>query len=232
MKTLELPLVAIKKEAGDAKTFKFGLNEEFSFKPGQYINMTLDLAGDPRGNTRSFSIASSPTEKGFILITTRISASPFKQKFDSLPIGARVKIRGPMGNFILDEGRNAVLLSGGIGITPLRDMIKYATDRKLEVKIVLLYSSRTPEGIIFKDDLEQMKKLNPSLEIINTISDDAPGWKGRRGRIDANLVKEVMPESPVFYICGPPAMVEAMEGILKEMDIDEGSIKTEEFVGY
>jgi len=103
---------------------------------------------------------------------------------------------------------------------------------KLEVKIVLLYSSRTPEGIIFKDDLEQMKKLNPSLEIINTITDDAPGWKGRRGRIDANLVKEVMPEGPVFYICGPPAMVEAMEGILNSMNISEESIKTEEFVGY
>ena len=57
-------------------------------------------------------------------------------------------------------------------------------------------------------------------------------WNGRRGRIDAAMVREFAPESPVFYICGPPAMVEAMGGILKSMNIDEESVKTEEFVGY
>lgn len=236
---LELELVEKKAEAGDVKSFRFAPGDySFSYKAGQHITMTLDIENcDERGNARKFTLSSSPTES-FLQVSTRISQSSFKRTLNSLPVGTKVSLAGPSGVFTLPEGNSApvVMLAGGIGITPFRSMIKFATDKQLPLKITLLYSNRLPETIAFGEELAGMERKNPNLKVINTVTDSAPGsaWAGETSRVDAGMIKKYVADlgNPIFYVCGPPAMVAAMEDILSGLGIPEERVKSEEFTGY
>lgn len=228
---LELPIIETKQETPTIKSIKLGLSQQFDYKSGQYIMMQLETGDED--NTRSLSIASSPTEN-FLLFSTKISESSFKKKFNELEVGDRIKIKGPMGVFVLDENtKNIVFLGGGIGITPFRDMIKYATDKKLQIKLTLLYSNKVPAEICYKDEWPLMEKQNPNLKVVNTITDD-PLWQGRKGRINEAMIREFCNDlyNSLFYICGPPAMVEGLSQLLKSMNVPQQNIKREIFVGY
>ncbi|HJR47792.1 MAG TPA: Rieske 2Fe-2S domain-containing protein [Nitrososphaeraceae archaeon] len=117
----------------------------------------FDIGGvynDPKGPIRHFTISSSPTEN-FIMFSTRIRDSPYKKRLSTLEQGSAVKVRGPEGQFVLhdDYSKPAVFLSGGIGVTPFRSMIKYATDKQLPLKITMFDSNRNRESILFKKSL-------------------------------------------------------------------------------
>lgn len=215
-------------EAEGMRTIK--ASRGFDFMPGQFAAVRLPCQ-DGRGGIRTLSIASSPTEN-FLMFTTKISETGFKQAFAALKKGDKMQVKGPAGRFVLDEKRDAVMLSGGIGITPLRSMIKYAADRKLGMKITLLYSNRVPEGIAYRKDLDAMAKENRNFRLVNTITGDAPGWKGERGRIDAKMISKYASSGALYYICGPPAMVEAVRKALLEAGIKEDSVMAEDFEGY
>lgn len=132
--SLEL-LEKVKLEGADIMTFKLSRSSgeaRMDYAPGQFAFFKLEgVVNDPKSSVRHFSIASSPTENDFILISTRIRDSPYKQKLASLEKGAKVTAWGPQGDFVLhgDHSKPAVLLSGGIGVTPFRSMIKFATDK-------------------------------------------------------------------------------------------------------
>ena len=229
---LELPVIETKQETHDVKSIKLGLNEKIDYKPGQYMMMELDV-DDPE-KSRPLSIASSPTEN-FLLFSTKISQTAFKQRFDSLRAGDKVKLKGPMGIFVLKEDvKEIVLLGGGIGITPFRDMIKYACDKKLQIKLTLLYSNKTPADIVYKDEWQIFEKENKNLKVINTITDDTTNWQGRTGRINEVMVREACNDlnSAIFYICGPPGMVDGLSNLLKTMNVPQQNIKIEKFAGY
>lgn len=173
------------------------------------------------------------------MIATKITSTPFKQRISDLKIGERVKINGPFGNFILKENlnRHHVMLSGGIGITPLRSMLKYATDKKLQLRMTLIYSNRVPEDIVFRKDLEDFQKSNKNLRIIHTITrpeESKIKWKGMTGRIDSDIIKRFVPDldDAEFYVVGPPAMVGSIVEVLKAMKIRGEHISTEDFKGY
>jgi len=230
LQNLEFPIIETKQETPTVKTIKLEKNN-LDYKPGQYVMMQLETGdGD---NIRPLSIASSPTED-FLLFSTKISESSFKKKYNELKVGNKVKIKGPMGIFILDENaKNIIFLGGGIGITPFRDMIKYATDKRLQTKLTLLYSNRTSDEICYKDEWDLWQKQNPNLKVINTITDD-PNWQGRKGRINEQMIREYCDDSnkTLFYICGPPAMVEGLSQLLNAMNVPQQDIKIEKFVGY
>lgn len=227
---------------------------DFVYQAGQFLRLTLaGVANDPRGPSRFFSLASSPSERDSIMIATRISENPFKKALAALSVGQSVTVEGPFGRFTLAQpGKLHVFLSGGIGITPFRSILKFATDQKLPHKITLLYSNQTPENIVFKEDLDQFAKANPHLTIVHTItrgnslpadqslrepstnSSEKASGKMRRGRIDEAMIKEYVNDiaNAVFYIAGPPSMVEALSAVVKGMGVSEEHIKTERFTGY
>ncbi len=230
LQILELSVIEIKQETPTVKSIKLEKNN-LDYKPGQYMMMQFET-GDGE-NTKPLSIASSPTEK-FLLFSTKISESSFKKKYNELKIGDKVKVKGPMGVFVLDEkAKNLIFLGGGIGITPFRDMIKYATDKKLQIKLTLLYSNRIPAEICYKNEWDLWQKQNPNLKVVNTITDDL-SWQGRKGRINEQMIKEFCSDlnNTLFYICGPPAMVEGLSQLLKTMNIPQQNIKVEKFAGY
>lgn len=229
--TFELEITKVKYETHDVFSTYFA-KDNFDYKPGQYVILELDVE-DPEGNTRPLSIASSPTED-FLLLSTKIRETPFKQKLAALKQGDKVKVKGPLGVFTLKEdAEEIVFLGGGIGITPFRDMIKYATDRKLAIKLALLYSNKTTADIVYKDEWNAFEKQNPHLKVVNTITDDA-SWHGRKGRINEAMIKEFCSDinKALFYICGPPGMVEGLSNLLKTMNVPQSNIKIEKFAGY
>src|SRR5262249_22659759 len=145
----------------DVFSFKFDRtstdNRHLDYTAGQYCIVDLGTKQDPEGPTRSFTMASSPTEKDSILVTTRIRDTLFKKKIESLDIGALVNISAPLGKFVLheDSSKPAVFLSGGIGVTPFRSMIKSATDLNLPTKITMFDANRNQDNIIFRDEFDR-----------------------------------------------------------------------------
>jgi glycine betaine catabolism B len=218
------------------------------YTAGQFAFFDIgDVYNDPKGPIRHFTISSSPTED-FIMFTTRIRDSPYKKRLSTLEIGTKVKVRGPEGQFVLhkDYSKPAVFLSGGIGVTPFRSMIKYATDKQLPLKIVMFNSNKSPNDVLFKEELDTWTTINKHLKIIYTISEDKNDddqsvtrnyWKGEYGRIDKAMILKYLEKTflknSIFYICGPPGMVKAMQSLMKEeIKISEGQIRVEEFTGY
>ena len=163
--------------------------------------------------------------------------SDFSKRLDNAKIGDEYSIRMAMGRFTFEgEFEKAAFLSGGIGITPIRSILKYATDMRLSSNLILLYSSQTPEYLIFFDDLEAMKKANKNLKTVYTLTDydkDMPNC--RKGRIGEEMIREEVPDyaDRKFFTCGPPAMVEAMRSLLTDrLSVSKGDIITEDFLGY
>lgn len=247
--TMQLTLLdKVTHKGTDIMSFKFARKDDQNYKAGQFYDVNLGTTEDPKGPTRAFTIASSPTEKGVILISTRIRDTPFKQKLSTLEKGTAIEITGPAGDFTLpdDHSKSVVFLSGGIGVTPFRSMTKYATDKQLPLKIMMFDSNRNQENILYKDEFDSWTELNKNLTIIYTISEDeaenlsssvALEWKGERGMITkAMLTRHVSKddlENSVFYICGPPAMLDAMKKLLsEEIGVSDGRIRIEEFTGY
>ncbi|MBI2173229.1 MAG: xylene monooxygenase [Candidatus Aenigmarchaeota archaeon] len=225
MQTMISVLTRKKEETHDIKTFRFA--GSMDFRPGQFVMLKVGEKSE------AFSVCSSPTEKDYMDLTMKMTDSDYKRALDAAAIGDSFEIKGPYGVFLLDENRDAVMLAGGIGVTPFMSMIKYATAKKLPAKITLLYSSRTPEDIAFRKELEELQKENKNLRVIHTVT-RAEGlqWSGRKGRIDENMIREFLKRQPVFYVCGPPAMVDGTVQILKDIDIEENRIKREKFTGY
>jgi ferredoxin-NADP reductase len=231
----------------DVMSFRFSRIDDhnyLNYRPGQFSVVDLGTKEDPKGPTRSFSIASSPTERDAILITTRIRDTPFKQKLSRLEEGTAVKITAPAGKFTLpqDHSKPLVFLSGGIGVTPFRSMIKYATDKQLPLKITMFDSNRNPLNILYKDEFDSCVKINENLRIIYTITEEgekipSSDWKGERGFIDEAMLAKYLTKddlaNSIFYICGPPAMLNAMQQLLsKEIEVPQDRIKIEVFTGY
>jgi ferredoxin-NADP reductase/nitrite reductase/ring-hydroxylating ferredoxin subunit len=241
---LALELLSKEKLQGtDIITFRLTRNN-LDFAAGQYAFFRLDgVSGDAKGPVRHFSIASSPTEQD-LLISTRIRDTPYKQKLASLENGIKIPAWGPQGEFVLhgDHSKQAVFLSGGIGVTPFRSMVKYATDKELPLRIVMFDSNRNESNILYKKEFDEWAARNKNLKIVYTITEegepeqDNSQWKGERGRIDRAMMARHVDgkdlENSIFYICGPPGMLKAMQGLLQDLQIPKERIRVEEFTGY
>ena len=264
-----------KVDGTDIMSFKFAkFDEEGQQQQGQNDKKRLeysagqfaffDIGGvynDPEGPIRHFTITSSPTED-FIMISTRIRDTPYKKRLSSLEENTTmVKVRGPEGKFTLheDHSKPAVFLSGGIGVTPFRSMIKYATAKQLPIKIIMFDSNRNENNILYKKEFDEFAGINKNLKIVYTITEEKEGksgeeqpaqtpslsssnsgtaaWNGERGRIDRAMLARHLSDNDlkdsIFYICGPPVMIKAMQNLIEnELQIPKERIKIEEFTGY
>jgi glycine betaine catabolism B len=215
------------------------------YTAGQYAFFKLDhISSDAKGPIRHFSIASSPTEQDHILISTRIRDTPYKQKLASLKEGAKILVWGPEGEFVLhdDYSKPAVFLSGGIGVTPFRSMIKYATDKQLPIKITMFDSNKNQQNILYKEEFDRWADQNKNFKVIYAVTEEEQeainsNWSGERGRIGKLMLERHLSKgeigNAIFYICGPPGMLKAMQELLqKEMQIPKDRFKVEAFTGY
>jgi len=116
----------------------------------------------------------------------------------------------------------------------MRSMCRYCTDLQLDTDIVLICGNRTERDIVFREDFEHMQNLNAHLRVVLTLEEPPQDWAGLSGRIGADTIIREVPdyEERVFYICGPPAMVEAMNNLLANLGLPRERIKREDFAGY
>lgn len=238
----EAEVIEAEQITASSRSIRFGRPEGFSYLPGQFIILEL-LSGSADGKVaensnskiaKPLSFSSSPTED-HLQVTKRLTGHEFSNAFLSLKEGDVIRFSGPYGSFTFQgEHEKIAMLSGGIGITPLRSMIKYCTDRSIATDIVLFYSNRAEDDIPFGDELEALKGKNQKLTIINTLTRPGIAWKGRTGRIDAMMIRELLTDyqDRVFYTSGPKKMVEAMQLALHELNIPASRIRKEYFPGY
>ncbi|MFH1269905.1 MAG: FAD-binding oxidoreductase [Candidatus Omnitrophota bacterium] len=230
---LEVKIKEIIQRTYNVKSFRLEPGQGLDYRAGQFLCASLKTEKECK---RYLSISSSPTEKGYIEFTKRITQSDFSLALDNLNPGERIIIQYPMGNFTLkEEYKKVVFLSGGIGITPIRSICKYAADKKLDTDIILVYGNRSVKDIVFREDLEAIQKQHPKLRVAHVLSEPAPGFKCTVGLINAQVIKDEVPDYALrkFYICGPPLMVEAMQKILlEELSLSKENIITERFQGY
>jgi ferredoxin-NADP reductase len=214
------------------------LGREVDFEPGQYFFVTLPDIGyqDERGLRRHITVVTSPNERGVLGLCTRLRDTAFKRTLAELPVGADVEVEEPKGTWVLpkETDRPYVFIAGGIGITVFRCMLRYIAEEGLPHRVTLFYSNRDRESAAFLDELAELEGADPRLRVILTMTDD-PEWEGERRRIDADLLRDHLDGdlgSFVYLIAGPPALVEAMEEVLREAGVAEEQVRPERFSGY
>lgn len=234
----KVPLVQVRDETPDTKTFIFTKPQELEFSAGQFMRWYLPHAdADERGDVRPFSISNSPSEES-LAFTTKFAnpGSSFKKALLNLSPGYEMSIRGPFGHFILpvDPSVTVVMLGGGVGITPFRSMIKYATDSALHTSITLLYANKTPADIIYRTEFDNLSAINPNFKAVYTVDTPNKDWTGETGHMTEDMVRKFVPEiaKSVFLICGPAGMVESYTKILTSLGVEPDRIRTENFSGY
>jgi ferredoxin-NADP reductase len=220
--------------------FHFAKPAGFKFTAGQSMNVSLidPPETDAKGNARTFSIVSAPHENELV-IATRMRDTAFKRVLKSMPAGGRVGLRGPAGLFTLDpaDARPAVFLAGGIGITPFMSMSRQAAHDRLARDIWLFYSNRRPEDAAFLDELTALPRRNPRYRFVGTMVEMAKSsrpWSGETGFLDRAMLERHLKDLSafVYYMAGPPGLVEAMQKMLTEAGVKEDAIHTDEFFGY
>jgi len=233
-------LLSLIEVAEGTMAFRFEKPPGWTFKAGQYLDMTLldPSETDSEGNVRSFSIASAPHEES-LMVATRMRDTAFKRVMRTMPLGTVVKIEGPSGDLILqnDFTRAAVFLAGGIGITPFRSIVHCAAKEKLPNRIVLFYSNRRPEDAPFLAELQSLERDNPKYELIASMTEMEKShrpWNGETGLINQEMLGRHLKGAadPIYYIAGPPAMVKGLREMLNKAGINDDDIRAEEFGGY
>jgi ferredoxin-NADP reductase len=214
-------------------SFRFPRPTTLNYKPGQYLFVTIKSVG--KNLSKTLSLSSSPTEKAHIEFTKKLTDSEFSNTLRTLKVGDWAMIDAPYGKFTFEgENEKVALLAGGIGITPFRSICKYCTDMRLTAKITLLYGNRSESDIVFKEELEELERQNENLKVVFMLNEASSGWKGVAGVIDAELVKKEVPDykERMFYVCGPPPMVQAMEKLIRDLGLPQTQLRLEAFTGH
>jgi ferredoxin-NADP reductase len=233
-------LKAQKSLCAGTTAFYFEKPEELEFEAGQFFNFTL-LSPDEtdlEGNTRALSIASAPHERN-LMVAMRLRTTAFKRTLNSLPLDTELLLQGPFGSMTLPRNttRPAVLLAGGIGITPFRSLIRNAAESPSPRRLFLFYSVRVPEEAAFLEELQEMEQCKMRYKCICTVTQpdkSRMAWRGETGRISIELLSKWIPELsvPIYYIAGPPGMVTGVRRMLIGAGVAEEDIRAEEFYGY
>lgn len=226
-------------ETPSVKTFRLlapsdGSPIPFTFVPGQFLNVAFSIGG-ARMN-RSYSISSSPHRREYVDLTVRREprGAVSRHIVDLLAVGDPIETGGPVGRFTFDgtEAESIVLISGGVGITPMMSIARYLTELSWPGDIFFVYACRAPTDFIFANEIAALQRRNARLHVAVTMSRaEGTEWKGARGRLSKELLTQTIPDlaSRRIHLCGPPAMMDSTKAILTELGVAPEQLKTEAF---
>jgi len=227
-------LVEVVAETPRVKTLVFDVPGWPGHRAGQHVDVRL-TAEDGYQAERSYSIASAPDETRVALTIQRLEdgeVSPYLT--DELRPGDKIELRGPIGGYFVwepSDGGPLMLVAGGSGIVPLMAMIRTRAATGNDAETRLLYSARSRDDLIYRDELERVN--GNGLTVVYTLTDSQPPeWTSYARRVDARMLAEVAPrpaEQPRFFACGPTPFVEAVAEALVQLGHDARAIKTERF---
>ena len=224
-------------ETPDVRTFRLvgdGPRLPFDFLPGQYLNLALEIDGKPV--RRSYTIASSPSRVGSCEISVKREPNGLASRHlhDGVREGDWLAVSAPAGRFTFagTEAGGIVMIAGGVGVTPLMSKIRYLTDACWPGDIFLVYSARAERDIIFRDELESLRRRFPNLRVTVTLTRaDGADWPGERGRIAADLLTRLVPgiATKRAHLCGPTEMTGPIRHMLRGLGVPDESILEESF---
>jgi ferredoxin-NADP reductase len=203
---------------------------------GQHVDVRL-TAEDGYQAERSYSIASAPDGQRVQLTVERLAdgeVSPYLA--GEVRAGDQFELRGPIGGYFVWQpalGGPLLLVAGGSGVAPLMSMLRHRAASGSRVPTRLLYSSRTLEDVIFREELERLAAAGDGLTVTHALTRaQPPGWQGYARRVDAAMLEEVgwpPAERPLAYVCGPTRLVEAVAGELVALGHEPARVRTERF---
>ncbi len=218
--------------APGVETFHLRKPEGYVFRPGQFFRLTIDTAEGEQSHY--FSHADAPDDPA-TEFTTRLTGSAYKNALLALPIGAKVRFEGPMGRLGVPEGTTKVgFLTGGVGITPGRSIIRDAMLRTTGLDIVLFYANRVPSCVPYGDEFRAYAAADQNFRYIEVFEVPDPGWTGPVGYITANIVRDHVDVSGSrhWIVSGPPPMLSAMRRVVETLGIAPENVSYEAFSGY
>jgi ferredoxin-NADP reductase len=227
-------VVDISIETPRVKTIAFDVPDWPGHRAGQHVDVRL-TAEDGYQAQRSYSIASAPGGTRVELTVERLDdgeVSPYLT--EELRAGDRIELRGPVGGYFVWEpsaGGPVLLVAGGSGVVPLMAMIRARAEAGSDAEMRLLFSSRSYDDVIYRDELERL--AGGGLTVAHTLTRSRPeGWAGYARRVDAEMLVEVGPppgERPLVYVCGPTPFVETVARALVELGHEAHRVRTERF---
>ncbi|UOR05163.1 ferredoxin reductase [Hymenobacter aerilatus] len=231
-------VTAIRSETARVKTFTLSLPHWTPHLPGQHYTLRL-TAPDGYQAERSYSVASPPEQTGEIELTVEAveEGEVSGYLFEGVGVGDQLEVRGPIGGYFVwrsaTGARPLLLVAGGSGVVPLMAVLRHRQRAGLHNPTVLLFSIRTPEDVIYQQELETLTATDPTFTLLLDYTRQAPtGWTGYHRRIDKALLAEVVGRfeaSPVCYVCGPTGLVESAATALQDLGLPAEDIKTERF---
>lgn len=208
----------------------------FTYLPGQFLTVTVAPAGS--SVKRSYTIASSPTQRAFCEVTVKREEQGTVSGFlhDRVKEGDTLQISAPSGRFTFtgEEASSVVLIAGGVGVTPVMSAIRYLTGRSWSGDIFFFYAVRGEADVIFREELEYLQRRYPNLHVVIVAEQvESPTWRYATGRITRKLLEASVPEiaSRRVHICGPPPMMDAVKSLLADLGVPAGQVRTEIFIG-
>ncbi len=227
---LKLPMVWKRQDTPDVFTLRFDLKDNpVEYKAGQFI----EVGFDGEDLHRAFSISSSPSEPGIMDITVRrLEDGRLSPRLCDAPEGMVFDVKGPFGVFVYKPGeyRDLLFIAGGTGVAPFRAMIKCIEDTGGQERVRLLYSLRSAEDVIYKDELERWVKQGRMELVLNATRGGGPGWTHNEGRLQQETVLKALEGfDPMCYLCGPNEMLVQTQGWLLEAGLDRKRVKREKW---
>jgi ferredoxin-NADP reductase len=224
-------------ETPTVRSIEFDVAHWTGHLAGQHVDIRL-TAADGYQAQRSYSLASPGGHGTRIEITVERIAegevSPFLTQ--EMTVGDAIEIRGPIGGYFTWQPEDSVplmLIAGGSGVVPLVSMLRTRRIAGSRVPTRLLYSARTAQDIIYRNELDRLVAQTDDFSLVHTLTRGAPaGWQGYARRVDREMLARhafSAAQKPHIYICGPASFVEAVADDLIALGYDEKTIKTERF---
>ena len=246
--TKQVRCVQIINETADVKTFTFVAEPpvKFDYQPGQFLTLNLDIDG--KSVKRSYSISSTPSRPHTIEITVKRVPAPSDEPnappglvsnwlHDNMTVGKQIEVNAPVGKFtnFANPSTKLFLISAGSGITPMMSMSRWICDTVSNVDIVFLHSARSPEDIIFRQELEMMTSRYPNFKLAITVTRPVPGqpWYGYRGRINETILPAIASDykERTVYVCGSNPFMESTKELLQKISFPMENYYEESFGG-
>jgi ferredoxin-NADP reductase len=237
-KLCRLRVAQIFQETADVKTFRLvachGGGIPFSYFPGQFLTVTMPIGDKPI--RRSYTISSSPTQGYYCEITVKREEQGVGSRYlhDTVKGGDTLEIQAPNGKFIFTgkEAEGVVLISGGVGITPMMSITRALTDMGWPGDIYFVVACRDPEHLIYKTELHRLAERHSNLHLVlamSRIEKDIDGY--HRGRLTKELLAKEVPDIATkwIHLCGAPPMMDGTKQMLSEMGVPSEQIHTENF---
>jgi ferredoxin-NADP reductase len=252
------PLIEKIPRVADIVSFRFERPDGYEYAAGQWASLTIPGPAEPLSH--HFTMSSSPTEP-FLEISTRLRGTEFKNALDAVHLGQEVEVEGPFGSFSLTDSRVVMdpkvpvparpiaFITGGIGITAPRSILRYLADSvhgagfagegaaPVGAPLRLLYANHSEDDIAFRDEVDEIARALPHFKVVHVLSRPSPAWTGRQGHVDGDLVNAELGRagaltSWLYFLSGPPSLVAALRDVLLANGVGDGSIKAERYLGY